>query len=237
MEVYTLSDLNWSTYGSSGNIQNSGNTIPIQFTVGGAANTLTLNSDNISSGRRRLGMQVFVKETDTVYQYTIPNYDTLWSSLTGLTGLSGINQTDYTTTVNTRSQAGKDFVYDWTGSTIEGVSGVTREDARWRIFWGSDVQITGGTYYSGITTLDLYNNTGGTVTITGFTGTITGGTYDSGNNTITLNNSDGSDVQITGFTSGTSGSSGSSGSSGTSGSDGSSGSSGTSGSDGSSGSS
>ena len=90
MEVYTLSDLNWSTYGSSGIIQNSGNTIPIQFTVGGAANTLTLNSDNISSGRRRLGMQVFVQETDTVYQYTIPNYDALWSSLTGLTGLSRI---------------------------------------------------------------------------------------------------------------------------------------------------
>ena len=67
MEVYSLSDLNWSTFGASGVIQNSGNTIPIQFTVGGVANTLTLNSDNISSGRRRLGMQVYVYETDTVY--------------------------------------------------------------------------------------------------------------------------------------------------------------------------
>ena len=56
MEVYSLSDLNWSTYGATGAIQNSGNTIPIQFTVAGSFNTLTLNSDNISSGRRRLGM-------------------------------------------------------------------------------------------------------------------------------------------------------------------------------------
>jgi hypothetical protein len=101
MEVYYLSDLIYSTYGGVGVIQNSGNTIPIQFTVGGAANTLTLNSDNISSGRRRLGMQVYVQETDTVYQYHIPNYDSLWGSLTGLTGLSAITPTEYTTTVNT----------------------------------------------------------------------------------------------------------------------------------------
>ena len=33
MEVYSLSDLIWSTFGASGVIQNSGNTIPIQFTV------------------------------------------------------------------------------------------------------------------------------------------------------------------------------------------------------------
>ena len=54
MEVYSLSDLVWSTYGTTGNIQNSGNTIPIQFTKGtGSAfspDVLTLNSDNISSG-------------------------------------------------------------------------------------------------------------------------------------------------------------------------------------------
>ena len=113
-EVYYLSDLNWSTYGASGVIANSANTIPIQFTVGGASNTLTLNSDNISSGRRRLGMQVYVQETDTVYQYTIPDYSTLWASITGLTGLSAITQTDYSTTVNTRSQAGRDFINAWT---------------------------------------------------------------------------------------------------------------------------
>ena len=164
MEVYSLSDLNWSTYGvTSGAIQNSGNTIPIQFTKGTGTSfsrdVLTLNSDNISSGRRRLGMQVFVQETETVYQYTIPNYETLWNALTGLTGNSGITVTEYATSVNNRSQAGRDFINAWTGSTIEGQSGTTREDARWRIFYGTDVQITGGTYFSGTQELDLYNKT------------------------------------------------------------------------------
>jgi len=51
MEVYNLSDLNYSTYGNTGAITTSANTIPINYTVGGLANTLTLNSDNISSGR------------------------------------------------------------------------------------------------------------------------------------------------------------------------------------------
>ena len=137
MEVYSLSDLNWSTYGiASGAVNNSGNTIPITFTKGtGSAfsrDILTLNSDNISSGRRRLGMLVYVYENNTTYQYIIPNYDTLWNNITGLTGNSGITPTDYTTTVNDRSQAGKDFINSWTGSTIEGVSGVTRDNARWQ---------------------------------------------------------------------------------------------------------
>ena len=82
MEVYYLRDLELiltaSTYPSQ--IQLSANTIPINFTKGtGSAfspDSISLNSDNISSGRRRLGMQVYVQETDTVYQYTIPNYET-----------------------------------------------------------------------------------------------------------------------------------------------------------------
>jgi hypothetical protein len=44
MEVYSLQDLVFSTYGQTGLITNSGNTIPVHFTVGGSANTLTLNS-------------------------------------------------------------------------------------------------------------------------------------------------------------------------------------------------
>ena len=87
MEVYYLRDLELiltaSTYPSQ--IQLSANTIPINFTKGtGSAfspDSISLNSDNISSGRRRLGMQVYVQETDTVYQYTIPNYEILWNSL------------------------------------------------------------------------------------------------------------------------------------------------------------
>ena len=211
MEVYSLSDLNWSTYGiASGAVNNSGNTIPITFTKGtGSAfsrDILTLNSDNISSGRRRLGMLVYVYENNTTYQYIIPNYDTLWNNITGLTGNSGITQTDYTTTVNDRSQAGKDFINSWTGSTIEGVSGVTRDNARWQKYYGSQVEITGGTYNSGTTTLDLYNNTGGTISITGFTSgggggtTVTGGTFNNNTGILTINSSDASSVNISGFT-------------------------------------
>jgi hypothetical protein len=70
MEVYYLRDLELiltaSTYPSQ--IQLSANTIPINFTKGtGSAfspDSISLNSDNISSGRRRLGMQVYVQETD-----------------------------------------------------------------------------------------------------------------------------------------------------------------------------
>ena len=165
MEVYNLTDLDFSTYGSTGVIENTGNTIPIRLSIGATVNNLVLNSDNISSGRRRLGMLVYVYETDTVYQYTIPNYDTLWASLTGLTGFSAISQTDTQTTVNTRSQAGRDFINAWTGSTIEGQSGVTRENARWRIYYGSQIYITGGTYNQSESTISLNNSTGGTITI------------------------------------------------------------------------
>ena len=126
MEVYYLRDLELTltaaTYPS--NIQLSANTIPINFTKGTGTSFspdgISLNSDNISSGRRRLGMQVYVQETDTVYQYTISNYETLWDALSGLTGNSAKTVTDYSTTVNSRSQAGKDFINAWTGSTIEG---------------------------------------------------------------------------------------------------------------------
>jgi hypothetical protein len=207
MEVYYLQDLVWS-FGSvtSGPVQLSANTIPIEFTKGlnnaFSRDTLALNSDNISSGRRRLGMQVYVQETDTVYQYHISGYDALWGALTGVTGNSAITVSDYSTTVNNRSAAGLAFITAWTGSTIEGQNGVSREDARWRIFYGTDVQITGGTYYSGTSELDLFNNTGGTITITGFTAPITGGTFNSGTQTLTLTDALGESIQVTGFTGG-----------------------------------
>ena len=135
MEVLHLSDLSLTltadTYPSQ--IQLSANTIPINFTKGtGSAfspDSISLNSDNVSSGRRRLGMQVYVYETELVYQYIMPNYDTLWNAVTGLTGSSAITTTDYSTVINSRSQAGRDFIGAWTGSTIEGQSGVTRGNA------------------------------------------------------------------------------------------------------------
>ena len=175
MEVYYLRDLELiltaDTYPSQ--IQLSANTIPINFTKGtGSAfspDSISLNSDNISSGRRRLGMHVFVRENNTVYQYNIQNYETLWNNLSGLTGTSAVTYNNYSTIVNNNSQEGQDFINGWTGSTIEGVSGATSNNANWTIFYGSDVQITGGTYSSGTSTLDLYNSTGGTITVTGIT--------------------------------------------------------------------
>jgi hypothetical protein len=151
-------------------------------------------------------MLVYVIDNQQTYQYNIPNYDSLWTSITGLTGTSAITQTAYATTVNTRSAAGTAFINSWTGSTVEGVSGVTASNANWRIYRGGGVSITGGTYNSGTTTLDLYNNTGGTISITGFTSgggggtTVTGGTFNKNTGTLTINSSDASSVNISGFT-------------------------------------
>ena len=152
-EVYSLNDLVYSIpSGTTGTVEFSGNTIPVQLairTLPFLPDVLTLNNDNISSGRRRLGMQVHVQENDTVYQYTIPNYDALFNAASGST-----NEGSFGTTISTSTAGGQALIAAWTGSTIEGQSGVTRENARWRIFFGTDIQITGGTYYSATTELD-----------------------------------------------------------------------------------
>jgi hypothetical protein len=140
MEVYNLSDLSLTLTATSypSLIQLSANTIPIRYTKGNGTflspDYLTLNSDNISSGRRRLGMMVYVHETDTVYQYVIPNYDTLWNNLSGLTGFSSVTYSDYTTVINSRSSAGQAFLSGWTSSNIEGVSGFTSTNSNWRVY-------------------------------------------------------------------------------------------------------
>jgi hypothetical protein len=94
-EVWNLDDLQL-TFSGTGLQQLSANTIPIQINIGNNAGlswtTLTLNSDNISSGRRRLGMQVFVQETETVYQYSIPNYEVLWDAVAAQPGNSEIGR-------------------------------------------------------------------------------------------------------------------------------------------------
>lgn len=174
MEVYCLNDLKLvltaSTYPS--NIQLSANTIPINFTKGlnplFTPDFITLNSDNISSGRRRLGMLVFVQETDTVYQFSIPNYEILWGNVSGQTPVT-ITESVYSTIVRTTTPEGTAFVNAWTASTIENVDGVSRNDARWKIFYAGGAQVTGATYFSATSTLELYNVTGGTVPVTGFT--------------------------------------------------------------------
>jgi hypothetical protein len=88
-EVWEHSDLDWTipidTYNDGGQVNFSGNVIPISFICGGYAspppviNQLNLFNDGISSGRRRLGMLVFVQQAQTTYQYTIPNYSSLWN--------------------------------------------------------------------------------------------------------------------------------------------------------------
>ena len=165
MEVYSLQDLIYTIpYAVEGGaVEFTGNTIPIRLYIADSTdptdtNFVTLNSDNISSGRRRLGMLAFVQETKKTYQYTIDNYETLWDNLSGLTGLSAVTFTNYTTTINGYSQAGRDFINAWTASTIEGVSGVTRDNARWKIF-NIDVFVTGGTYDSVTSTILFTNNT------------------------------------------------------------------------------
>ena len=72
MEVYTLSDLQFIIpSGSTGPIEYSGNTIPISYFKGSGTvyspDSITLNSDNISSGRRRLGMLVYVHELSLIH--------------------------------------------------------------------------------------------------------------------------------------------------------------------------
>jgi hypothetical protein len=167
MEVWSLSDLNYQTFGGSGLIENSGNTIPIYYSksnLGFIASKVTIEDDGITSGRRRLGMQVYVHETDTVYQYVIPNYETLFNNASGST------EEDPSTgkyVVSDNTVDGLAFVNAWLDSSIEGVSGVTRANARWRIFYGTDVTVTGGTYTNG--TAIFTNSTGGTFNVTGFT--------------------------------------------------------------------
>jgi hypothetical protein len=213
MEVYTLSDLNYFVpSGVTGPIEFSGNTIPVRFSVrpfSTATDNVELWGDGISSGRRRLGMLVFVHETQQTYQFTIPNYDALWSAATNTTGCVEFNDGIYT--INNRYPlgplgqdlpAGQALIEAWTGSTIEGVNGVTRNNARWKVFWGTDWQVTGGTIsYNDKGTLSLTSNSGNTVNIEGFK-TITGGTYNTGTTTLSLYNNLGESIDISGFTSG-----------------------------------
>jgi hypothetical protein len=178
MEVYTLNDLVYTIPPSFvGDVEFTGNTIPIQFYKGNGGtfsfDTLTLNSDNISSGRRRLGMLAYVYQTNQIYQYSIDNYNTLWSNALAASGIGGntVVISDFGTTVKNNSPAGQAFIDTWTGSTIEGVNGVTRPNARWRILATSstDIFVTGGTYNSSTGIASFTNNSGNGFDVTGIT--------------------------------------------------------------------
>jgi hypothetical protein len=195
MEVYGLTDLNFVIpVGQTGFIEYSGNTIPIEFNKGtGTAfspDVLTLNSDNMSSGRRRLGMLVYVYETNKIYKHTISNYGGLWSAATDASGVGGatVVVSDFGTTVKNNSVAGQNFINAWTASTIEGIGGYTNLDATWReLVTGSggtssaDTFVTGFTLSSNTITL-TQNRTDGyssfTISLSAYTGSSsTSGAY------------------------------------------------------------
>jgi len=221
MEVYTLSGLTYTIPpATTGIIEFSGNSIPIQFTKGSGSvfspDVLTLNSDNISSGRRKLGMLAYVYETKKIYQYNIDNYDTLWNNATGATGPGGptVVISNFGTTVKNNSAAGIALINAWTASTISGIGGYDDTTASWRVLsTGGGTSVTGGTFNNNTDTLTLNNSTGGTVTITGFTDYYTTGfTFNPASYDLTIKRNDGlpdlsvnlsilsSDVTITGGT-------------------------------------
>jgi hypothetical protein len=149
MEVFNLTDLVYTIPPATfGPIEFSGNTIPIQFTKGTGAvfspDVLTLNSDNISSGRRRLGMLAYVYEDDQIYQFRIDNYESLWTAVTATTAVTIY---DFGTLINNTTAAGQNFINAWTASTIEDVSGATHSSAVWKKFSSG----SGGTVTSGVT--------------------------------------------------------------------------------------
>jgi len=208
LQVYNISDLYYTVpSGTYGLVQYSGNTIPINFYKGSGGtfsyDVLTLNSDNISSGRKQLGMLVYVYETDQIYQFYIDNYDSLWSAATASTGTVIIS--DFGTTVRGSTPEGAAFIAGWTGNTVEGISGATSSTAVWKKLvtggGGGGSGITGGTYYPSTLTLDL-ESTGSTVSIGNVTGLyISAGTYTSGTSTLDLFNSTGGTISVTGITS------------------------------------
>jgi hypothetical protein len=201
-EVWSLNDLIYTIPdGSSGEVKSSGNTIPIQFFTGQTTpfpipNSITIESDYISSGRRRLGMLVYVHETNQTYQYRISDYENYFNAASGSTSIDSDNGK---ITVVGDTPEGTDFINLWLDSSIEGVSGVTKENARWVIFHDTDTFVTGGTTnYNSSGDLILINNDGDSVTISGLT-TITGGTYLSGSSTLRLVNNLGDNIDITGI--------------------------------------
>lgn len=155
MEVYNLSDLHISA-----------GTIPINVTfrndITGTTQILILNNDNVSSGRRRLGMLVYVYETDTIYQFYIPNYESIFNSATGTSSYQKryVIFDTYETYVIPNS-ATTLLISGWTGSTIEGINGVTRENANWRklTFSGTSSGTTTGSGTTGYVAKWINNTT------------------------------------------------------------------------------
>jgi hypothetical protein len=170
MEVHNLSDL----YLSAGTIP-----INVQYDLSGNVTTLILNNDNVSSGRRKLGMLAYVYETNSIYQFYIPNYDTAFNTATG----SSSYQKRYTIfgtyeTYVYPNSATTLLISGWTGNTIEGVNGATSSNASWRKLSFSGGTSSGGTLSGNYLPLSGGTVTGNTVFTLGLTGTtISATTY------------------------------------------------------------
>jgi len=213
MEVYTLNDLYFTIpSGTTGLVEYTGNTIPIQFQKGTGAifspDVLTLNSDNISSGRRRIGMLVYVIDEDQIYQYQIPNFENLWTGATSASGPGGstVVMSDFGTTIKSNSPEGIAFISAWTANTIEGISGETSLTAVWKklvtggIGGGDFLPLSGGTVTGDtIFTSGLTANTFSAATYLGLPIDVyvTGGTYSAG--TATFTNNTGGTFDVLGF--------------------------------------
>jgi hypothetical protein len=170
MEVYSLNDLIYTIpTGTTGSVEYSGNTIPIEFTKGDgnvwSPDVLTLASDNISSGRRRLGMLVYVYEMDQLYQFYISGYTSLFNAATASTNCVSISE--FGTLVRNNTPEGQSFINAWTASTIEGVSGYTSANSVWRKF--TYLSLSGGTVFGN--TIFTSGLTANTLTVTGLTQT------------------------------------------------------------------
>jgi hypothetical protein len=198
MEVYSLDQLYYTIPPSTfGPIEFSGNAIPITFSKGSGTtfsfDTLTLQPDNISSGRRKIGMLVYVKEVNQIYQYNIDNYFNLFTAATASTGT--VVFSDFGTTIKSNSAAGIAFINAWTANTIDGVSGITNTTAVWKKYYGNNLSVTGGSFNTTTRTLTLTNITGGTQNLSGFTDVyVTGSTYS--NNTFTYTNNTGGTFSV-----------------------------------------
>lgn len=160
MEVYDIDDLYFTIPPSTvGLVEYTGNTIPIQLNMSNGSpfsfNVLTLNSDNISSGRRRLGMLVYVISQDQIYQYQIPNYYSLWTAATTAIGPGGPTAvfSDFGTTIKSNTTEGISFISSWTSNTIEGVSGETSSTSSWKKF--NPISNLSGICYTQIITKEL----------------------------------------------------------------------------------
>jgi len=168
MEIYHLSGLTFTIpEGDTGLIEYSGNTIPIQLNISNnvnVPNTLTLNSDNISSGRQRLGMLVYVYENNTTYQLKINNYEELFNSAVTT---NDITQTTYGTAVTYSGSGGIALINAWTANTIDGFNGYTKDNAKWVVYVGEgggaslvSGSTSAGTGSTTAITLNLVENNG-----------------------------------------------------------------------------